>query len=235
MVENITVYVDTSKASPYGHRALLALEEVGAKYEICGIDLRNKPSWFSEKVNPIGKVPAIAYGGPLVPGDQPSPESAKLAESMVIVEFLANVFPESEILPKDPLLCAKARFFAEVSRGAVPPLFAFARKGESLETLEQELEKLQNLLPDNTKFAVSDDFTIADIAVAPFIARLEVWIDNEIGVFNTTKGKEFAATLDEKFAKFMKYYNNIKARESMKKTFSAETVGQVFLAIFGKL
>ncbi|KAH7909602.1 hypothetical protein BJ138DRAFT_1154831 [Hygrophoropsis aurantiaca] len=48
------------------------------------------------------QIPAIAYGGPDVPPETPSPDSTKLAESLVLVEFVADLFPQSGILPTDP-------------------------------------------------------------------------------------------------------------------------------------
>lgn len=62
----------------------LALEEAGIPHEKYQIDLQNKPEWYAPKVNPASKVPAVAYGGPAVPADQPSPESTKIAESLCV-------------------------------------------------------------------------------------------------------------------------------------------------------
>ena len=58
------------------------------------------------------QIPAITYGGPKGKPDEPSPESFKLRESLVILEFLADLFPEAGLLPTDPVLRAKARLFA---------------------------------------------------------------------------------------------------------------------------
>lgn len=45
------------------------------------------------------QVPVITYGGPNVPPEEPSPLSFKLAESLVILGFLADLFPNSRLLP----------------------------------------------------------------------------------------------------------------------------------------
>ena len=42
--------------SPYGHRVQLALEEANAKYTLQEVNTMNKPAYFTEKVNPLGKV-----------------------------------------------------------------------------------------------------------------------------------------------------------------------------------
>jgi hypothetical protein len=70
--------------------------------------LARKSKWFVEVIDPAGKVrnptsfpseitnhtgPAITYDGPVVSPDQPSPESTKLAGSLVLIEFIADLSP----------------------------------------------------------------------------------------------------------------------------------------------
>lgn len=45
--------------TPYGHRVRLALEEANAKYTLHEVDTMNKPAYFTEKVNPLGKVRSL--------------------------------------------------------------------------------------------------------------------------------------------------------------------------------
>ncbi|KAF9027246.1 hypothetical protein BDZ89DRAFT_1134344 [Hymenopellis radicata] len=170
MVEQITLY--TGKLCPYAHRTELALAEVGAQFTRCEIDLFNKPEWYAAKVNPASKVPAIAYGGPVVPADQPSPESTKLAESLILVEFIADLFPASPLLPSSPV--ERAERFSHFQQ--VKPGIHGVHHGRRTERiLFAGFVALQNLLVQNggKNFAVNDDFTIADAAVLPFFARLE--------------------------------------------------------------
>jgi glutathione S-transferase len=63
-------------------QAEIALALAQADFKRFEIDLFNKPDWYAPKVNPASKVPAIAYGGPDVAPDQPSPASTKIAESL---------------------------------------------------------------------------------------------------------------------------------------------------------
>ncbi|KAI5116601.1 hypothetical protein M0805_006779 [Coniferiporia weirii] len=228
MVEQLTLY--TAKVCPYAQRAELALAEAGADVVKYQVDLQNKPVWYAPKVNPASKVPAIAYGGPKVPADQPSPESVKIAESLVLLEFFADLYPESGLLPKDPVLRAKARFFIDVvSTKLVPGWAGFVHRGESAEGTFAGLEALQALLSANTTFAVNDTFTIADAAVAPFLARIEVTLKNDIGAFAEGEGrKAFEVYQSERFDKVRKYFNTIKARESFKTTFDEEYFRDVF-------
>ena len=171
---------------------------------------------FSKK-----KVPAIAYGGPKAPADDPSPESTKIAESLVLVEFIADLFPNSSLHPKDPVQLAQARFFIEVvSSKLVPGWASFVMRGESADQLLAGFEAIQNLLPADKAFAVGDEVTIADLAIAPFLARTEVAIKNEIGKYKAGEGlKVYEIYKSDKFSKLRNYFERIKARDSFKKTF----------------
>ncbi|EJD05530.1 uncharacterized protein FOMMEDRAFT_138958 [Fomitiporia mediterranea MF3/22] len=232
MPEQITLYA--AKICPYAQRVEIALIEAGAEFTRHEIDLMNKPSWFSRQVNSAGKVPALSYGGPKVPADQSSPESAKLAESLVLLEFVADLFPESKLLPKDPVLRARARFFIDaVNTKLAPGWMSFLMKGDSADAFLSATEAIQALLPDDKKFAVSDDFTNADAAVGPFLARVFVATKNDFGTPGEGK-KVFEALNSPRFSKLTNYYKRIEARESFKSTFDAEYIKGCFVQMLGK-
>jgi len=170
-------------------------------------------------VNPASKVPAVAYGGPDVPADQPSPESAKIAESLVLLEFVADLAPDSGLLPKDPVLRAKARFFIDaVGTKFLPKYFGYTLRGGSAADVLKAAEELQELLSTDKTFAVGDTVTIADLAILPFLARAEVVLSNDL----LEGGKELYAGFQEpKLARLWKYFTDLKARESFKTTFDA--------------
>jgi len=222
MVEQITLY--TAKVCPYAHRVELALEEAGATYDVFHVDLANKPEWYAPKVNPASKVPAIAYGGPKVAPDQPSPESVKINESLVLVEFVSDLYPNANLFPKDPVQAAKARLFIDaISNKVTPAIGGFSYQGEPVEKLYTAIETLQSLLVG--KWALGDEFSAADIAIAPFLGRLDVVLKNGLTV-NGEEGKSAYSTLqsDAKYAKFREYFANITSRDSFKKTFQEEVI-----------
>ena len=43
------------------------------------------------------------FGSPKSDPEHPSPESEKIAESLVMLEFVADLYPETGLLPKDPV------------------------------------------------------------------------------------------------------------------------------------
>lgn len=81
------------------------------------------------------------------------------------------------------------------------------------------IESIQKLLPEEG-YAVGE-WSIADAAVTPFFARAEVAFKNDLGQYEEGKGKATWVKLetDEKYARFRKYFADLKSRESFKKTF----------------
>ncbi|KAH9943549.1 hypothetical protein B0H21DRAFT_823736 [Amylocystis lapponica] len=226
MPDTLTLYANM--ACPYAQRVDIALKEAKADYTRYEVDLQNKPAWYAPQVNPASKVPAIAYGGPKVPPDQPSPESAKLAESLVLLEFVADIYPDADLLPTDPVQRAKVRFFIDaVSTKTVPAATMFLRNLGPGEPLVHGIETLQALLP-TTGFAFGE-FSLADIVVAPFIARLHIVASNFADVYS----KEDAARLlsifqAPEFARFQQYWKDLQAHPSFSATFDEAAITEVF-------
>ncbi|KAG2360117.1 hypothetical protein BDR07DRAFT_1452125 [Suillus spraguei] len=198
----------------YLNKVLLALIEANVPYKSYQVDLLNKPEWFTSKVNPAGKVPVVTYGGPAVEPDDPSPLSAKITESIVILEFLADLYPDSGLLPKDPVLRAKVRFFIDAtSKHVKGRAQGFMRGSESYDNILKGYEFIQELLKEGSDFAVGDHYTIADAYISAFLASLKIVIENDIG--EELKGP--------KFAKFMKYVRRVLNRPSFKKSYDEES------------
>ncbi|KIJ63082.1 hypothetical protein HYDPIDRAFT_113635 [Hydnomerulius pinastri MD-312] len=232
--KSITLY--TAKVCPYAQRVEITLAEAKADFKAYQIDLANKPEWYAPKVNPASKVPAIAYGGPDVAPENPSPESTKLAESLVLVEFVADLFPQSNILPKDPVLRAQARFFIEVIGSKfIPAYIKFVLRGEGYEDLLAGVAAVQDLLPESGKYAFGDQYTIADVAFTPFFARLKLAAENELGVYQTGQGRAFLDALSsDKYAKFNAYVNHLLERPSFTSTFHEAYLKDVYAKRFVK-
>ncbi|KAG2120506.1 glutathione S-transferase C-terminal-like protein [Suillus discolor] len=233
--EQITLY--TSKLCPYAQRTEIALAEAGAPFKRYEIDLGNKPEWYAPKVNPASKVPAIAYGGPDVPPENASPESTKLAESLILDEFIGDLYPSSGIVPADPVLRAKARFFIEIVSIKLNPnstKFLHGNPEGTHAALLAGVDAIQDLLPEGVKYAVNDQYTIADIAFAPFWARLNLLVQKGIGSYKDEERKKFLKGLeDPKYAKFNGYVQRLLARESFKSTFDEDVVAEAFIGRFG--
>lgn len=140
----------------------------------------------------------------------------------MLVEFIADLYPNSGILPKDPVLRAKARLFIDaISNKYSPAAFKVVHSEDGdPEALVQALESLQALLP--SKGFVIGEFSAADIAIAPFIARLETTLSNDLGPWpaNSGKGPKILELLKQpKLSRFWEYAQEIQSRPSFVATF----------------
>ena len=162
------------------------------------------------------------YGSPKSDPEHPSPESVKLAESLVLVEFVADLYPDSGLLPKDPVERARVRSFIEVTTKVSQPFVAFLYRGEAPDNFIAAVAEIQELLSPSG-FAVGDRFTIADAALAPFLGRWELFFRNDVGKYVEGTGPRVYQELfqSERFARLQKYFANISSRQSFKNSFDS--------------
>jgi len=163
------------------------------------------------------------YGSPKSDPEHPSPESSKIAESLVLLEFVADLYPDSGLLPRDPVQRAHVRFFIDaVSNKLTPPWAAFFLRGEAPDKFIEAVAEIQDLLSPSA-FAVGDHFTIADAAIAPFLGRWELLFRNDVGKFAEGAGQRVHEILfqSERFARLQKYYADISSRPSFKNSFDS--------------
>jgi hypothetical protein len=147
-----------------------------------------------------------------------------LKSCSVLVEFIADLFPKAGILPTDPVQRAQARFFIDqVTNKLASPYHAHILKGGPASDLLAGVEAIQALLPADQPFALGAHLTAADIAIAPFLLRAEV-------VFGIRDTESVWKTLqDAKYARFWKYYQDLKAHPSVASTF--DEVRSTLLAV----
>ena len=128
----------------------------------------------------------ITYGGPKAAPEDPSPEATIINESSIILEFLADLFPEAHLLPSDPVLRAKARLFINIFETKVfkpsEAFFLFYTEGsDSAKELLEGLDALQAALPPSGLAVGAQQWTNADSAVAPFLIRMDMMLKHGIG------------------------------------------------------
>ncbi|TDG52722.1 hypothetical protein AWZ03_000955 [Drosophila navojoa] len=128
---------------PYSQRASLVLAAKHIPHHKIYIDLSEKPEWYTD-FSPLGKVPAIQLTA--VPG-QPA-----LVESLVIAEYLDELYPVRRLLPEDPLQKAQDKILIQRLSPAIdavypvlftkdPPEDALPNFENALDVFEQELTK----------------------------------------------------------------------------------------------
>jgi maleylpyruvate isomerase len=91
------------KGIPYQYRAVHLIRGGGEQYA---------PDYVAE-INPLSQVPVLEID------DGPSPR--RIAQSLAILEYLEEQFPEPALLPSDPWLRARARQLAEMVNAGIQP------------------------------------------------------------------------------------------------------------------
>ena len=104
-----------------------------------------------------------------------------------------------------------------------PPLYdaikAACFLGEPASVLLDALAVVQARLPPQGGFAVGPEFSLADVAIAPFLLRIIMVFEHELGKFPLGEGRKALEALKEpRFARLTEYLENIRARSSIQKT-----------------
>ncbi|XP_008793318.2 glutathione transferase GST 23-like isoform X2 [Phoenix dactylifera] len=169
-------------ASPAVRRVEWALKLKGIKYEYVEEDISNK-SGALVQYNPINKqVPVLLHNG------------KPIVESLVILEYIDEVWKHHPILPKDPYERAMARFWAAYSedkcRDAVRRVF-FAEGGErakAIECLEETLRALDGEL-EGKEFFGGENIGFSDLV----LGWMAFWlgVSEEVASFEVLDPKKF--------------------------------------------
>ncbi|XP_060169193.1 glutathione transferase GST 23-like [Lycium barbarum] len=147
-----------TRVSPFVWTVIWALKLKGLDYEFIEEDLSNKSPLLLE-MNPIDKtVPVLVHGG------------KPICESLIILQYIDDTWPQNPILPRDPFQRASARFWANFSEEKLcgPSRDAFYYTGEKqakgVETMKEALGILESELTGK-KFFGGDEIGYVDIVV----------------------------------------------------------------------
>jgi glutathione S-transferase len=148
----------TAARCPYAARARVVLAEKGLEYDAVEIDLDDRPAWLYEK-NPLGKVPVLEEDEGLV-----------LPESVVIMEYLEERYPEPALWPADPAERALGRLWIERFDERLGRDYYALRRGGERKPLDERLGALDRAL-EASPFLSGREYGLADIAYFPWILR----------------------------------------------------------------
>ena len=163
---------------PYGVKVRIALAETECEYETIRVDLASGQQHSPEflKINPFGQVPVLID------------DAVVLYDSTIINEYLnewyasvPGLLPDLEDAPERARVRLLEDFADRAFTPAVMALEAEYAKAESerngeriatlVETIEKALPMLERELSDRQ--FLGDRFSLADIAFAPAVLRLE--------------------------------------------------------------
>ncbi|GAA5862835.1 hypothetical protein JCM8547_006564 [Rhodosporidiobolus lusitaniae] len=189
---------------PFVQRVWIALEEKGLEYEYREVNPYKKEPHFLA-INPKGLVPAIEHHG------------KALYESLTILEFLDDAYPSPSLRPsQNPLELGLSRLAAQfISSTVVPSFYKYLQaQGEEKQREAKELftESLKELVEkwfvEGKEWARSDEFSLVDTALAPWIVRFYLLEEHR------------AFDVEAVGPRFVKYAKKVLARDSVKRTTS---------------
>ena len=156
------------KICPFVQRSVILLKEKGVDYDIEYIDVYDPPAWFTE-ISPTGKVPVLQVDGEV------------LFESAVISEYIEEVY-EPAFHPSEPLLKAKNRAWIEYTSPLYMGTFnlLMAKTKKDAESAQNDMSTLLKGLAQakqNQPWFNGEQFSLVDIAVAPFFVRAAFFKD----------------------------------------------------------
>ena len=167
--------------TPNGIKVSAMLEEIGLPYEPHLVNILKNETWTPDflALNPNGKIPAII--DPDGPGGKPLP----LFESGAILVYLAE--KTGKLMPTDAAGRYETMQWVFFQMGGIGPMFgqlgffhkfagAAIEDKRPLERYANESKRLMGVLEqrlDGRTWIMGDDYTIADIAIFPWVRTVK--------------------------------------------------------------
>jgi GST-like protein len=180
-------------STPNGRKVSIMLEECGLPYNVHKINIGTNSEQFAPeylKINPNGKIPSI------VDPDGPDGKPYAMMESGAILIYLAG--KTGKFLPKSLRRKYDALQWLMFQMGSVGPMFGQAhhfmraKKDEvpyGSERYGNEAKRLYGVMDaqlGRNKYLSGAEYTIADIATYPWVARHE-WHRVDLSAFPNVK------------------------------------------------
>jgi RNA polymerase-associated protein len=148
---------------PYSQRVRIALAEKGLSVEEHVVDLASKPPALLA-LNPAGGVPVLVVDGAAIP------------DSSVILQYLEDLATGPALLPTDALGRARTRLLYDRITAGLGPHLPRLLRGSDEEKTRAGLAVVTTLTALEQEVAedgfLAGPYSIADIALAPFVAKL---------------------------------------------------------------
>lgn len=176
-----------SLPTPNGQKVSIALEEIGLPYEphVVAFDRNDQMSPEFLSLNPNNKIPAI------IDPDGPGGKPFGLFESGAILLYLAE--KTGKLIPQDPIARLHTIQWLMFQMGGVGPMFGqvgfFVKFGgkdfedkRPRDRYTAESKRILGVLDrhlEGKQWMMGDTFTIADIAIFPWVRGIKVFYQAE--------------------------------------------------------
>jgi len=159
-------------SASYRVRIGLALKQLPYEYVSGNIGAGGQFADAYRAVNPMAQVPTLAI-------TEDDGTATALTQSLAILEYLEERWPEPAILPRDPVLRARTRALAEIANAGIQPLHNTATLRRIKELGADEAAWARPFVADGLAafarvvagtagaFCVGDSPTIADCCLVP--------------------------------------------------------------------
>ncbi|XP_033210966.1 pyrimidodiazepine synthase-like isoform X2 [Belonocnema kinseyi] len=157
----------TMRFCPYAQRIHLVLDAKKIPYDVVNINLTEKPEWLLEK-SPLGKVPCLEFEN-----------GETLYESLIIADYLDEVYPQNHLYPKNPLAKAKDKLLIERFNSVTTTIYQlFAGNTDQKELFEEALNELEFFEKELAKrakpFFNGSQPGMLDLMIWPWCERADV-------------------------------------------------------------
>ncbi|GMH30092.1 hypothetical protein Nepgr_031935 [Nepenthes gracilis] len=183
-----TTRLYVSYVCPYAQRVWITRNYKGLhdKIKLVPIDLSNRPAWYKEKVYPQNKVPSLEH------------DNKVIGESLDLIKYVDSHFDGPSLSPEDP---AKKEFAEELlayTDKLVPTVYGAFKGADPVKETGDVFDYIENALHkfEDGPFFLGQ-FSLVDIAYAPFIERFQIVLS---GIWNSdiTAGRpKLAAWIEE--------------------------------------
>jgi glutathione S-transferase len=157
----------------------IALEEVGAPYSAERLNFKNDQQQSAEylKINPKGRVPALVTDGGV------------LTETPAILAFIAQNFPNANLVPQDPFAFAQVQSINSYLCSTVHVAHAHKGRGYRWATEETSFADMKRKVPDSMTacfalierdmlrgpWVMGEQYTICD----PYLYTISGWLEGD--------------------------------------------------------
>lgn len=178
-IKELVLYSYYQSSASWRVRTVLAFKKIKYTYEAVNLLGSEQHSEKYVSVNPMHQAPSmkVIYD---------TGETHILTQSLTIIQFLEETYPEISIFPKDPILRAKSRAIAETISSGIQPLQNLETLVEYTKPINQsessrddrkkiaqfwmtrKFDKLEKLVKSTSgKYCVGDEVSLADICLVP--------------------------------------------------------------------
>lgn len=176
MAPKLVLYSFHLSSCAWRARIVLALKNVAYEYKTVNLMTPAGGDQYTEEFkrrNPMSQVPVLEVDG------------KPISQSVAIMEYLEETYPEPRLLPADPYLRAKTREIVELLVSGVHPLQSLALisklgKDEWLNWAKFYITKgftaLEAIVTETGgKYCIGDNITLADACLVPQMANAKRW------------------------------------------------------------